>query len=175
MLTNRLINNQPITELTLIKQSLKECEEITFPYKFTKNCWIKYITIKNDDEAFYEGGVFSGMGNRKIFLKNGKSKISVPTCIKDDDGQIMYRSRFFVNPNKQTECEIKKSELEKTVIAQQTVIKKMAEQLKLLEDSKQHLQAEHYDLVNLYQDKEQEVKELLIKEKKYKLLLSQYI
>ena len=51
----------------------------------------------------------------------------------------------------------------------------MAEQLKLLEESKQHLQAEHYDLVNLYQDKEQEVKELLIKEKKYKLLLSQYM
>jgi len=55
------------------------------------------------------------------------------------------------------------------------VIEKMAEQLKLLEESKVDLQSEHYDLVNLYQDKQDEVKELLIKEKKYRLLLSRYM
>ena len=163
------------TDLTFIRQSLKGCEEITLPYKFPKNCWIKYITIKNDDEAFYEGGVFSGMGNQKIFLKNGNTKITVPTCIKDDDGNVMYRSRFFINLHKQTDCEIKKNELEKTIISQQHVIKKMAEQLRILEKSKQALQEEHYTLVNLYQDKEQEIKELLKNEKKFKLLLSQYM
>ena len=60
-------------------------------------------------------------------------------------------------------------------MAQQKVIEKIAEQLKLLEESKANLQEEHYDLVNLYQDKVDEVKELKEKEKKYRLLLSQYI
>ena len=55
------------------------------------------------------------------------------------------------------------------------MIEKIAEQLKLLEESKANLQAEHYDLVNLYQDKIDEVKELKEKEKKYRLLLSKYM
>ena len=83
-------------------------------------------------------------------------------------------SRFFIDPSKDTSCEEKKSELEKTVLAQQKVIERVSEQLKLLEESKSNLQAEHYDLVNLYQDKVDEVKELKEKEKKYRLL-SQYM
>ena len=51
----------------------------------------------------------------------------------------------------------------------------MAKQLKLLEESKQKLQEEHYTLVSLFQDREDEIKQLKINEKKYKLILSQYI
>ena len=40
------MTNQGITDLGIIRNSLKNCEEVTLPYKFTKNCWIKYITIK---------------------------------------------------------------------------------------------------------------------------------
>lgn len=164
-----------ITDLTLIRESLKGCEEITLPHQFTKDSRVKYITIKGEDEAFYEGGLFNGLGNRVIFIKDGNTIKRVPTCIRNDDGEIVYKSRFFIDTNNYSSCEEKKDELEKTVLAQQKVIEKMAEQLKLLEESKADLQAEHYDLVNVYQDKQVEVKELLIKEKKYRLLLSQYM
>lgn len=164
-----------ITDLNIIRQSLKDCEEITTPFKFPKKCWIKYITIKGEDEAFYEGGIFQRMGNQKIFLKNGKSTMQVPTCIKSDEGEIIYRSRFFIDPSFKTDCEVKKDQLEKTIQAQQKVVERMAKQLKLLEESKQKLQEEHYTLVSLFQDREDEIKQLKINEKKYKLILSQYI
>ena len=163
------------TDLTVIRNALKHCEEITLPYKFTKDSWIKYITVKGEDEAFYEGGLFSGMGNQRIYLTNGKSKMHVPTCIKSDDGEIIYRPRFFIDPTKQSECEVNKQRLDKTVAAQQRVIDKLAEQLKLAEESKQQVIAEHYEVVALCQDKEQEVKQLQADKHKYKLLLSQYI
>ena len=163
------------TDLTVIRNALKDCEEITLPYKFTKQCWIKYITVQGEDEAFYEGGLFSGMGHHTIYLTHGKSKVRVPTCIKSDDGEIIYRSRFFIDPSHKSSCEIKKEHLEKTVIAQQGVIDKMAEQLKLAEESKQHVVAEHYELVSLFQDKEQEVIVLQKNIHKYKLILSKYV
>ena len=164
-----------ITDLTLIRESLKGCEEIMTPFKIERGTRLKYITVKGGDEAFYEGGIFNGTGNRVIFIKEGNNIKRVPTCIRNDDGEILYRPRFFIESKTESSCEIKKDGLEKTVSAQQKVIEKMAEQLKLLEESKVDLQAEHYDLVNLYQDKQDEVKELLIKEKKYRLLLSRYM
>ena len=166
---------EAITDINIIRQALKGCEEVSLPYKFTKGLRIKYITVKGEDEAFYDGGVFDGMGNHVIFIKNGTTRARVPTCIRNDDGEVVYRSRFFIDPNNNTSCEEKKTELEKTVLAQQKVIERVSEQLKLLEESKANLQEEHYDLVNLYQDKVDEVKELKEKEKKYRLLLSQYM
>lgn len=166
---------EAITDINIIRQSLKDCEEVSLPYKFSKGLRIKYITVKGEDEAFYDGGVFDGMGNHIIFIKNGSTRARVPTCIRNDDGEIVYRTRFFIDPRNDTSCEEKKTELEKTVLAQQKVIEKISEQLKLLEESKANLQAEHYDLVNLYQDKVDEVKELKEKEKKYRLLLSRYM
>tara|TARA_B000000557_G_scaffold248043_1_gene232371 strand:+ start:307 stop:819 length:513 start_codon:yes stop_codon:yes gene_type:complete len=169
------MTTQGITDLTIIRQSLKGCEEITLPFKFPKQCWVKYITINGEDESFYEGGVFQRMGNQKVFLKNGKSTMRVPTCIKSDEGEVIYRSRFFIDPNFKSDCEVKKGQLEKTVQAQQKVIEKMSTQLKLLEESKQNLQTEYYDLMTTLNDKEEQINELLTKEKKYKLILSQYI
>ena len=164
-----------ITDLTVIRESLKSCEEITMPFRFKKGARVKYITVKGEDEAFYEGGVYDGIGNHVLFIKCGSTRKRVPTCVKDNDGMVIYNSRFFIESTTLSKCEVKKNDLEKTVETQQKVIKKLAEQLKLLEVSKETLQAEHYDLVNLYQDKEIEVKELLEKDKKYRLLLSQYM
>ena len=60
---------------------------------------------------------------------------------------------------------MKKDQLEKTVQAQQKVIEKMSTQLKLLEESKQNLQTEYYDLMTTLNDKEEQINELLTKEK----------
>ena len=173
-----MTTNKAITDLNVIRKSLKDCEEVTLPYKFTRNCWIKYITVKGEDEAFYEGGEFRGMGNHVIFLNNGSFKIKVPTYIKSDEGEILYKSRFFIDTNKSSECAYnsgKEKELQKVISAQQNVIEKMSEQLKILEELKQKNQCEIYDLSSDIQDKEQDIKEFINNERKYKLILSQYI
>ena len=115
------------------------------------------------------------MGNQVVLLKNGKSRYRVPTYVRSDDGEILYRSRFFIDPTFKDDCEAKKGQLEKTVKAQQTVIERMAEQIKCLEESKQETQSEHYELVSLLHDKDDQIKSLLEKEKKYKLLLMKYM
>ena len=112
------------TDLNFIRQSLKNCEEVELPYKFTPDCWIKYITLKNDDEHFYEGGLFIRMGDHKVIInENGRQK-AIPTCNRTDDGIIIYKSRFFIDPTKKPPCEKAKFDLLKTVKAQQNVIKK---------------------------------------------------
>jgi len=161
-------------ELTKIRQSLKNCEEVTLPYKFPYKCWIKYITIKGEDEAFYEGGQYVGMGDHKIFLINKGKQLCAPTCIRSDDGDILYKSRFFIDLNKD-DCSLKKDKLEEVIKTQQKVIQKMSKQLKLLEDKHQQTQSENYDLISTVEQKDCEISDLLIKEKKYKLILSQYI
>ena len=161
-------------ELTKIRQSLKNCEEVTLPYKFPYKCWIKYITIKGEDEAFYEGGQYVGMGDHKIFLINKGKQLCAPTCIRSDDGNILYKSRFFIDLNKD-DCSLKKDKLEEVIKTQQNVIQKMSKQLKLLEDKHQQTQSENYDLISTVEQKDCEISDLLIKEKKYKLILSQYI
>jgi hypothetical protein len=163
------------TDLSKIRESLKDCEEVSLPYKFPPKCWIKYITIKGEDEAFYEGGNYLGMGDHKIFLMNKGLRLTAPTCVRSNDGEVLYTSRFFIDSKKTDDCTQKKEELEKVVIQQQRVIKKMSEQLKLVEDKNQQTQCDYYDLISTIEGKDKEIEELLVKEKKYKLILSQYI
>ena len=163
------------TDLSYIRKCLQGCEEIKLPYKFPKNCWVKYITINGEDEAFYEGGIFHKMGNQKVILKNGSSRYTVPTLIKSDEGEILYKSRFFIDPRKLSDCEIKRDQLSKTIKAQQNVIEKMSEQIKILEEKNATAQSIEYDLMSTIQENEDIIRELTEKEKKYKLVLSQYI
>ena len=163
------------TDLSKIRQSLKHCEEVELPYPFLKKCWIKYITIKGEDEAFYEGGHYLGMGDHKIFLLNKGKRLTAPTCVRSDDGHILYKSRFFIDTQKTDECQIKQGELDKVVKAQQKVIQKMSEQLKLVEDKNHQTQADYYDLLSTLETKDTDIQELRTREKKYKLILSQYV
>ena len=163
------------TDLSKIRLSLQNCEEVTLPYKFPPNCWIKYITIKGEDEAFYEGGEFLKMGDHKIFLRNKGKQLCAPTCVRSDEGDIIYKSRFFIDPTKNNECLTEKKELEKVMKKQQKVIMKTAEQIQLLEEKLQEYKTNHYDMISQLEEKDKQIGELLCREKKYKLILSQYI
>jgi len=162
-------------DINKIKLSLKNCEEVSLPYKFEPRTWIKYITVKGEDEVFYEGGIYAGMGDHKLFVINKGKRLTVPTYIRSDDGEIIYQSRFFIDTKKTNTCEDKHIEITKTVKAQQAVIKKTSIQIKMLEERNQALQSENYDLLGSLDTKEKELQELLEKEKKYKLLLSQFM
>ena len=119
------------------------------------------------------------MGDHKIFLINKGKRLCAPTCVRSDEGDILYKSRFFIDPVKTTDCvfggDKEKEELEKVVSAQQKVIQKMSQQLKILEDKAHEIQIENYDLHGELKDKDTEIKDLLIKERKYKLIVNHYV
>ena len=162
------------TDIQVIRNSLKNCEEVTLPYKFSSNCWIKYINIKGDDEAFYEGGEYVGMGNHKIILNIKGRHTYVPTCMRTDDGETIYKARFFIDQTKPPTCENDIKELLKTIKSQQHVIKLSAEQIKILEGLSKNYKNDNYELRVELEQKNRQLDELISNEKKYKLILSQY-
>jgi hypothetical protein len=118
-------------DINLIKKSLKNHIEIEFPYTFKLNEKVKYITLVNDEELFFNGGEFVKMGSEKINLRNGPNSWYVPIKIRDNNNNIIYRSRFFVNNNNNNN-NINKSEeyLKKIIVSQQKIIEKMTETIK---------------------------------------------
>tara|TARA_B110001469_G_C9589993_1_gene292763 strand:+ start:167 stop:667 length:501 start_codon:yes stop_codon:yes gene_type:complete len=163
------------TDISKIRESLKNCEEVSLPYKFPQKCWIKYITIKGEDEIFYEGGEYIGMGDHKIFLHNKGKQLCAPTCIRSDEGEILYKSRFFIDNKKQSKCEEGKQELQIIIKQQQIIIKKTSEQIKNLETQLYEYKVNHYDMISQLEEQNKDIEELLCKEKKYKLVISKYI
>ena len=125
-----------IQDIPTIKKHLVGCDEVELPYKFGHNCFIKYITLKggpDGDESFYPGGRFVRYKGEKMLLSNNGREWSVPLHYKNCDGEITYRSRFFILNEENKECEEEKRELQKVVIAQQKVIQKMTQKIHDLE------------------------------------------
>ena len=85
-----------IKDLSIIRKELENHVEVQLPYEFHKNCHIKYITLKNDEESFYKGGKFINNGNDSLILTNNIKTWAVPTCFRNKDGSINYESRFFI-------------------------------------------------------------------------------
>jgi hypothetical protein len=118
-----------IRDIKTILIELKGFEEIEFPYPLKRDTHIKYITIVDDEETFYRGGQYVRFGDDKIFLTNGGPEWAVPINVRDNNCNIIYTSRFFINENTDKPSK-RETELEKTIIAQQRVIEKMTETIK---------------------------------------------
>ena len=71
------------------------------------------------------------MGNEKIILSFGGKLWSVPTVIRNNQGKIIYTSRFFIHKDCEDNQKISSNERElKTIIeTQQQVIKKLSKQV----------------------------------------------
>ena len=120
-----------------IKKELKGFEEIDITFSLNTNCYLKYITIKDDggdnNEYFYKGGQFVKYGFDKIFLKNNNNnKIwSVPTIYKDKDGEILYTTRlFYTEKNEEILSGKNQIEYEKIIQSQQMIIEKLSKLIK---------------------------------------------
>ena len=125
-----------IQDINTIKKHLIGCDEVELPYHFPRKCFIKYITLKDgpeSDESFYLGGRFVRFKGEKMLLSNNGREWSVPLHYKNSDGEITYRSRFFILNEENKECEEEKRELQKVVVAQQKVIQKMTQKIHDLE------------------------------------------
>ena len=121
-----------IKDIKIIKEHLKGCAEIEIPYPFEKEVHIKYITMKDGEESFYLGGKYKALLNEKILLCNSGKTWAVPINMKNKDGDIIYKTRFFVdkdfNKDKDSEEVI---ELKSIIKSQQDIIEKMTKSLKI--------------------------------------------
>ena len=50
-----------IKDISIIRTELIGYAEVQMPYDFPKDCHIKYITMKNDEESFSKGGKFCNL------------------------------------------------------------------------------------------------------------------
>jgi hypothetical protein len=121
-----------IKDIKIIKEHLKGCAEIEIPYPFEKEVHIKYITMKDGEESFYLGGKYKALLNEKILLCNSGKTWAVPINMKNKDGDIIYKTRFFVdkdfNKDKDSDEVI---ELKSIIKSQQDIIDKMTKSLKI--------------------------------------------
>ena len=83
-------------DISYIRKAIRSCEEVYSPYDIKIGQHVKYITLEDNSEFFYEGGIYVKMGDNKIVLKNGNKYIYVPLIFKHPDGYILYKTRLFV-------------------------------------------------------------------------------
>ena len=121
--------------LTTIKKELKNCEEINTIYDLTINDNIKFITLKGNEEYFYKG-IYTKMGNNKIFVNTDGSIKPFKLKHQKSDGSTFYKTRIFIE---KTKCEKNNEEYQKIINTQQMIIEKMNLQLKKQNQIIKHL------------------------------------
>ena len=155
-----------IKDISIIRKELDGYEEVVLPYGFTKDCSIKYITLKNKDnieeESFYKGGGFISLGNDCIILKKKHRTWSVPICKRNKDGSIRYSTRFFVKSEEGEQCSQKVKELNEVIQYQQNIIEKLTEKLKDIELIKYQITEEKKTYEDLLQQNRFNLKHISI-------------
>ena len=131
-----------ITDIKVIKGLLEDHVEVELPYPLKENTMIKYISLKDGEQFFSNGGRFVRMLNHKMLLCNSGRSWAVPTDICNPKGDIIYKSRFFVHKDFEKEDNKRVTELESVIKSQQDVIKKLSQQVKL--------KAEENDKLKMY-------------------------
>jgi len=157
-----------IKDISIIREELIGFAEVEMPYDFPKGCHIKYITMKNDEESFSTGGKFCNLCNDYLILENNGPTWSVPICIRNKCGDIIYQSKFFIPENTENNIQEgggkKKStkELEETIEYQQSIIEKLIERVKEIEIQKHELNEKTSSYEELLQEGRFKLKELAI-------------
>ena len=117
-------------DLSKIKKELIGFKEIDHSYLLNRNCYIKYITLKDNNEFFYNGGYFLNYSFNKIILINNNKKIFITLSHKDKNGNILYKSRLFLKIDENKLTKKNKEDYEKIIQNQQIIIKKLTSILK---------------------------------------------
>lgn len=126
-------------DISFIKQTLKNCVSVDSPYDLLKDRIINYITLKNNQEYFFNGFMFEKMANNRVILmKNGK-RTSVQLDYFDKDGIIYYQTRLFM----EDEEKVPISKYEKIINNQQSIIEKTKQLLENIQNENKELSKEN--------------------------------
>lgn len=119
-------------DLTYIRKVLKNCEEVDTPFDIKKGDLVRYITIHKGGEFFYDGGKYVKMSDNMVCLEENEGDTKVPICIMNSGGDILYKTRFFVECDEK--CQGKsKQEYEKIIKNQQRIIEVLIKKNEQLE------------------------------------------
>ena len=130
-----------IQDIYRIQEELEGYHEIELPYEFSKGLSIKYLTMtKDEEESFYPGGRYQGMGHNCLYLTNDYKQWTVPMKLFHKDGSTRFQTRFFVpkDTSNLKECNMDVKELTDTVLYQQEIIEKLVARLQLVETERVH-------------------------------------
>ena len=130
-----------LQDINKIRKELQRYDEVELPFDFPQGTNIKYITLIDDEEAFFTGGKYVKMGMDRIYLSTGGPTWSIPIKIRDDNSNVIYTSRFFA-PKHEEIIPKNLQHLQKVIESQQSVIDKMTE---IIKKDKQKIQ--HYEKV----------------------------
>ena len=118
-----------LKDINKIRKELQGYEEVEMPFDFKQGTHIKYITLIDDEEAFFTGGNYVKLGMDRIYFTTGGPNWSIPIKIRDDNSNVIYTSRFFAPiHNKVVPKDI--THLKKVIESQQSVIDKMTDIIK---------------------------------------------
>ena len=121
-------------DISFIKKKLKGYQEISDVFDIDYHTHIQYISLKNGSEYFYEGGIYNGMGENYVTLKQKNRQWTVPISIKDKEGKQIYKTRFFQKINND-ETNTSDIPYEEIIQNQQNIIETMTIQLKQSADT----------------------------------------
>lgn len=164
-----------IKDLSIIREHLEGYVEIEMPYDFIRDCHVCYITCELDEnneiigESFFPGGKFKRKCNDIIFLQNGGPEKRVSICKRNNHGEIIYQSRFFIKENNEEKEQLgggknikKEKDLEETINYQQNIIEKLIERIKEIEIQKNKCEETISTYEELLQENRYKLKELSI-------------
>ena len=119
-------------DIQFIKKILSTCEEIDSIFDLKKGDIVRYITIDDGSEFFYEGGKYLKMLDNKILIKNDEGTKIVPITIMNSQGDILYKTRFFIECGEK--CKVHSMvEYDKIIKNQQRIIEALIQKNKQLE------------------------------------------
>ena len=107
-----------------IRKKLKDYVEINDVFDLKYMSCVKYITLKDGEEKFYEGGKYLCMGNNKIRIQRGPISWYIPIEYRNKDGSVYYRTRIFMKESLRMNRK-NFEELLEIVDSQQQVINKL--------------------------------------------------
>ena len=113
-------------DLQYIRKQLTDCEEVDSPFDIETKSIVKYITLNEGEEYFYDGGTYVGMKDNRMILQLPNRRSYVPLFLHNPDGTILYRTRLFVQESLDTKEE---THLQSIIQTQQSVIDKLTESI----------------------------------------------
>ena len=120
-------------DIKIIKEKLRDFVEITDVFDLKHLSYVKYITLIDGKEKFYDGGKYIKMGDNRVYIKRGAISHGVPIEFKRVDGRPYYKTRFFMKETLQM-TQNNFDELLEIVESQQQVINKLLKKTKKYEN-----------------------------------------
>jgi|TARA_B110001469_G_scaffold71690_1_gene68145 hypothetical protein len=165
-----------IQDINRIRQELQGFREVELPYEFPLATPIKYITLKNENESFYVGGVYTGQGDNCLYVKNSYKQWKIPLRVYTKEGKVRYHTRIFIQDAPCEPClnAVDVNELRDTLSNQQQLIEKLTQTILERDEVVQSLIEDKQTYEELLQQNRYNLKQLSVENKDKDTMIHKY-